>query len=125
MIEFVLAVSMMYVGNEGQIKSLPFSGTYPTHSSCVQALTNKIQLYKEIFNTVLTPVGTDVCVQRDAAVLKPSEAGCSAAAAAAASTFDNELKKPKLSSRKIQEAKKVVEADTYKACMQRTGIFAN
>lgn len=131
MIEFVLAVSMMYVSNKGEIRSFPFSGKYRTHAACVRALRNEIENWTAM-NTVLTPVGTDMCVQREAPVLKPSELGCSAAAgagAAAAAAADKAVndghKKPKLSARKIEEAAKAHEAATYTDCMQGTGIFAN
>lgn len=117
MIEYVLTVSMMFAGNSGEIKSFPFSGTYPTHTACVKAMTDKIQHSKDVWGVVLTPVGTDMCVpretRREVNTAELQEAGCSAAGAAAAAM------EKKLSARKL------VEAATIKDCMQGKGIFAN
>lgn len=67
MVEYVLAVTMMWVTPQGQTKGEAFNGVYPTHQACMQAMSDRIDLMKRINGVSPIPTGTELCAEREPA----------------------------------------------------------
>lgn len=67
MIEYFLAVSLMWVSPTGATRSQEFTGTYPSHTACIKAMTDEIAAMEVANGVAPLPVGTELCVPQEAA----------------------------------------------------------
>lgn len=96
-VEFVLAVSMTWVSPQGQVMTSEYSGRYPTHQACVQAMAQRVEFLKVVHGVAPLPIGTELCAQHQVVPVRTSPAadGAAAAAARAIREFEAVDAKPK------------------------------
>jgi hypothetical protein len=84
MVEYVLAVTMMWTAANGQVRSAEMSGVYVSHQACTTAMANRIETMKVLNGVAPLPIGTVLCVPRDVRLVSAAGANMADIAAAAA-----------------------------------------